>query len=88
VVLGHGPEISLDDLPLSPSLRRDKNDRETLSYREAVKTTKRDVVLRALAQTGGNRAAPARLLGSIIYSSAVQWTPPFRLAQLAIFYMI
>ena len=34
-----------------------------VSYRQALEMAKREVVLRALAQTDGNRAAAARLLG-------------------------
>jgi len=63
VVLGQGPEISVHDLPLSTVGRTEKNSCESLSYRQALEMAKRDVVLRALAQTEGNRAAAARLLG-------------------------
>jgi DNA-binding NtrC family response regulator len=63
VVLGHGPEISIHDLPLSTAGSMEKNGCEGLSYRQALEVAKRDVVLRALAQTDGNRAAAARLLG-------------------------
>jgi transcriptional regulator with GAF, ATPase, and Fis domain len=63
VVLGQGPEISVHDLPLSTAAPTEKNGCESLSYRQALEMAKRDVVLRALAQTQGNRAAAARLLG-------------------------
>jgi DNA-binding NtrC family response regulator len=63
VVLGQGPEISVHDLPLSTIGRTEKNGCESLSYRRALETAKRDAVLRALTQTDGNRAAAARLLG-------------------------
>jgi len=36
---------------------------DTFSYRGAMDASKREVVLRALAQTRGNRAAAAKLLG-------------------------
>ena len=63
VVLGQGPDITVRDLPLSTAGATEKNGCESLSYRQALEMAKRDVVLRALAQTDGNRAAAARLLG-------------------------
>jgi DNA-binding NtrC family response regulator len=63
VVLGQGPDITVRDLPLSTVDPTEKNGCEILSYRQALEMAKRDVVLRALAQTDGNRAAAARLLG-------------------------
>ena len=63
VVLGQGPEISTCDLPLPPVAISEKNGGESLSYRQALEIAKREVVVRALAQTDGNRAAAARLLG-------------------------
>ena len=63
VVLGQGSEISVHDLPSSTVGLAEKNDCASLSYRGALEMAKRDVVLRALAQTDGNRAAAARLLG-------------------------
>src|SRR5687767_779527 len=63
VVLGQGPDITVRDLPLSTLGPTEKNGCQSLSYRQALEVAKRDVVLRALAQTEGNRAAAARLLG-------------------------
>jgi DNA-binding NtrC family response regulator len=63
VVLGQGPEISAHDLPLPMAGPRKQNGVESLSYRQALEIAKRDVVLRALAETGGNRTAAAKLLG-------------------------
>jgi DNA-binding NtrC family response regulator len=63
VVLGQASEISVHDLPLSTVGPAEKNGCESLSYRQALEIAKRDVVVRALAQTDGNRAAAARLLG-------------------------
>jgi two-component system, NtrC family, response regulator AtoC len=63
VVLGQGQEISTYDLPLHPVAVSEKNGGENLSYRQALEIAKREVVVRALAQTDGNRAAAARLLG-------------------------
>jgi transcriptional regulator with PAS, ATPase and Fis domain len=63
VVLGQGPDIAVRDLPLSTVGPTEKNGCESLSYRQALEMAKRAVVLRALSQTDGNRAAAARLLG-------------------------
>jgi DNA-binding NtrC family response regulator len=62
VVLGEGPEISAQDLPLYAA-PPDENNGGNLSYRQALDTAKKQVVIQALAQTNGNRAAAARLLG-------------------------
>jgi DNA-binding NtrC family response regulator len=63
VVLGPGPELTLQDL----SLPVGRSERETtsadLSYRRAVDLARAGVITRALASTNGNRAAAARLLG-------------------------
>lgn len=63
IVLAQGPKIALHDLPhrivsAEPSTRSD-----SLSYREAMDATKRELILQALSQTQGNRAAAAKLLG-------------------------
>ena len=63
VVLGQGPEISIYDLPLDTVAFKDDSGGESLSYRQALDIAKKEVVARALAQTNGNRAAAARLLG-------------------------
>jgi DNA-binding NtrC family response regulator len=62
VVLGEGPEVSVQDLPLYATPFNEKNG-GSLSYRQALDTAKKQVVIQALAQTNGNRAAAARLLG-------------------------
>ncbi|MBI2359147.1 MAG: sigma-54-dependent Fis family transcriptional regulator, partial [Deltaproteobacteria bacterium] len=63
IVLGREPRVTLHDLPpriiaAEPTARSD-----SFSYREGMNATKRELVLRALAQTRGNRAAAAKLLG-------------------------
>jgi Nif-specific regulatory protein len=63
VVLGQGPKVLLHDLPpgiagvdqVTPSLG--------LSYHEAIDATRREMVLKALAQAQGNRTAAAKILG-------------------------
>ncbi len=63
VVLGQGPEVSIQDLPLSTGVPAGKNGVDSRSYRQALEIAKRAVVQRALAKTNGNRAAAARILG-------------------------
>ncbi|HEY7162978.1 MAG TPA: sigma-54 dependent transcriptional regulator [Candidatus Binatia bacterium] len=64
VVLGKAEEISVADLPpLDPAALKDANNGADVSYRKALERAKREVLARALAQTAGNRAAAARMLG-------------------------
>jgi DNA-binding NtrC family response regulator len=63
VVLGSGPNITLSDLPGRIVMLETQVTPDKLSYRELMEATRRDLVLKALAQSGGNRAAAARVLG-------------------------
>jgi DNA-binding NtrC family response regulator len=63
VVLGQGPEVTLDDLPPRIVYSEAERASEGLSYREAVDAARADVIRRTLATTRGNRAAAARILG-------------------------
>jgi len=63
VVLGSGPELGADDLPATIAFAIPDVPREALSYRDALQYYKRDLITRVLAQTQGNRAAAARVLG-------------------------
>jgi len=63
VVLGSGPKITLADLPGRIVVSERQTPPDKLSYREAMEATRRDLVLRALSQSGGNRAAAAKALG-------------------------
>jgi two-component system, NtrC family, response regulator AtoC len=63
VVLGQGPEIALHDLPARIVAIRSESPSEGISYREAMDAYRRQLVMRALGQTQGNRAAAARALG-------------------------
>ena len=63
VVLGQGPEITEDDLPLRIAATDIERSDEALSYRHAVDAARADVIRKALAHTQGNRAAAARVLG-------------------------
>ena len=80
VVLGQGPEVSIQDLPLSTGVPAGKNGVDSRSYRQALEIAKRAVVQRALAKTNGNRAAAARILGlhkthllNLIKSLGIEW---------------
>jgi Nif-specific regulatory protein len=63
VVLGSGPEIIPEDLPSRILLGAATTKPDGLAYREAVNVFRRDLVRRAIAQSGGNHAAAARALG-------------------------
>jgi len=63
VVLGSGETLTVKDLPnrivaAAPLARNDNR-----SYREAMESTRRALVMQALTQTNGNRAAAAKALG-------------------------
>ena len=62
-VLGDGPEITDEDLPLRIAASDMENAPDTLSYRHAVDAARAEVITKALAHTKGNRAAAARILG-------------------------
>ncbi|MGH7845765.1 MAG: sigma-54-dependent transcriptional regulator [Candidatus Binatia bacterium] len=63
VVLGEGPEITLEDLPPRIAGAELDSAADGLSYRHAVDAARAEVIKRALAHTNGNRAAAARILG-------------------------
>jgi transcriptional regulator with PAS, ATPase and Fis domain len=63
VVLGQGPNITSQDLPPRIVAGRSEMSSEGISYRAAIDAFRRQLIVRALAQTQGNRAAAARALG-------------------------
>jgi DNA-binding NtrC family response regulator len=63
VVLARGPEIASHDLPARIVARRPECRSAGASYRESMDAYRRQVVMRALALSQGNRAAAARALG-------------------------
>ena len=63
IVLGQGPEIGLKDLPARIAAAEIRPRGETLSYREAVNSHRRELVLGALQRSAGNRSAAAKALG-------------------------
>ncbi len=63
VVLGQGPQITLDDLPARIGTAEPRIPSDSLSYRQALEVARREVIMRALTEAQGNRAAAARALG-------------------------
>jgi DNA-binding NtrC family response regulator len=63
VVLGNGPLLTIQDLPGRIVAVEERASFNNLSYREAMEATRRELVLKALAQSRGNRAAAAKMLG-------------------------
>jgi two-component system response regulator AtoC len=63
VVLGSGPTVTLGDLPGRIVAREPMAAPDSLSYREGVNAARKQLILRALSQTQGNRSAAAKVLG-------------------------
>ena len=63
VVLGAGTKVTVEDLPPRIAGREPTVSTETLPYRKAINAYRREVIAPALAQTQGNQAAAAKLLG-------------------------
>ncbi len=63
VVLGQSPKIALQDLPPRIVGTEPITSHESLSYHEAIDASRRELIIRALAQAQGNRAAAAKALG-------------------------
>ena len=63
VVLGQGPQVTLHELPLRVVAAESRIPSDPLSYRQALDVARREVIMRALIQAQGNRAAASRALG-------------------------
>ena len=63
VVLGEGPEITIEDLPPRIAAGDLPSTADEFSYRHAMDVARMEVIKQALAHTNGNRAAAARILG-------------------------
>ncbi|HTN73326.1 MAG TPA: sigma-54 dependent transcriptional regulator, partial [Methylomirabilota bacterium] len=63
VVLGAGPLLNLEDLPSRIANNESPGIPDTLSYREGMNATRKELIRRALAKTQGNRSAAAKVLG-------------------------
>ena len=63
VVLGSGPTVTLEDLPSRIAAGGTAPASATQTYREGLDAARRELLLKALATTHGNRSAAAKLLG-------------------------
>ncbi len=63
VVLGDGPELTAAHLPAQMLSPTPKSTAGAVSFYDAVDEYRRELIARTLAQTAGNRAAAARILG-------------------------
>ena len=63
VVLGQGPELTLEDLPAKIVATMSKVPRGGFTYHGAIDDYRRELIVKTLAQTQGNRAAAAKILG-------------------------
>ena len=63
VVLGSGSTLTQKDLPSRMVAAAPVGRNDDLTYREAMESTRRALVVQALAQSHGNRAAAAKALG-------------------------
>jgi DNA-binding NtrC family response regulator len=64
VVLGDGPHLTIDLLPARiAGSKATSIAAEAKSYHETINDHRRDLILKALSEAGGNRAAAAKALG-------------------------
>jgi two-component system, NtrC family, response regulator AtoC len=63
VVLGSGPTVTLEDVPGRIAAGWTTPVPKEQSYREGLNTARKQLILKALATTHGNRSAAAKLLG-------------------------
>ena len=63
VVLGQGPELTLHDLPAKIVSTMSKGSRGGFTYHGAIDDYRRELIEKTLAQTQGNRAEAAKILG-------------------------
>jgi DNA-binding NtrC family response regulator len=63
VVLGRGPNLSVDDLPVAITSKDSVTSLDSLSYSESIEAYRRDLILSALSEAKGNRATAAKALG-------------------------
>lgn len=63
IVLGRGPNLSVDDLPVAITSKDSVTSLDSLSYSESIEAYRRDLILSALSEAKGNRAAAAKALG-------------------------
>jgi len=63
VVLGSGPSIGIEDLPSRIAVGESTAVTDAVSYREGMNVARKELILKALSKTQGNRSAAAKILG-------------------------
>ncbi len=63
IVLGSGTSIGLEDLPGRIAVGEAGASPNTLSYRQGMNAARKELIVKALSRTQGNRSAAAKLLG-------------------------
>jgi len=63
VVLGEGPKVTPQHLPARITVAEPRIVSDSLPYHEAVDACRKELIVKALAQAQGNRAAAAKALG-------------------------
>lgn len=63
IVLGQGPRITLSDLPPRVIGTETRTPLDSLSYHKAMDVYRRELIVKALSEAQGNRAAAAKALG-------------------------
>ncbi|HVO91252.1 MAG TPA: sigma-54 dependent transcriptional regulator [Terriglobales bacterium] len=63
VVLGRGPEMTIEDLPVTIASTDSLGGAIGLSYSKNIEAYRRQLIQKALSETKGNRAAAAKVLG-------------------------
>ena len=62
-MLGDGPQLTVHHLPARVLGAQPANVPKELSYHDAINSYRRELIVRALAEAQGNRAAAAKTLG-------------------------
>ncbi|HEY2987230.1 MAG TPA: sigma-54 dependent transcriptional regulator [Candidatus Binatia bacterium] len=63
VVLGSGPTFDVEDLPARIAAGSPTASLDGYSYREGINAARKELIVKALAKTRGNRSAAAKVLG-------------------------
>jgi DNA-binding NtrC family response regulator len=63
LVLGSGPTVTLEDLPGRLAAGEPMSALDALPYRKGMNAARKELILKALSRTRGNRAAAAKVLG-------------------------
>jgi Nif-specific regulatory protein len=63
IVMGQGPELTARDLPIKTASMVHEMLQDGFSYHQAIDDYRRELIEKTLAQTQGNRAEAAKMLG-------------------------